>query len=144
MKITKSRLVELIKEEAGKMSKPERKSLFGLPPAPRSSNSQLDEGVFGKTVKDLLPDLQTMSDWIKYLVEEDKKIKRALDNINAKLDRILSGDEPTKETPTEKASEPTKDDADDNPNTETQYMETSPEARRKIADFEKEHGKLVE
>jgi len=137
MKITKSRLVELIKEEAGKMSKPERKSLFGLPPAPRSSNSQLDEGIFGKTVKDLLPDLQTMSDWIKYLVEEDKKTKRALDNINAKLDRILSGDEPTKDD-TEDGG-----DSGDSPTT-TQFMPTDPEARRKIADFEKEHGKLVE
>ena len=101
MKITKARLIDLIKEEAGKMTNPklEHKSLFGLPPAPRSSDLQLDEGVFGKTVKDLLPDLKLMSDWIKYLVEEDRKIKRTLDDINIKLDRILSGDETTQEIP---------------------------------------------
>ena len=102
MKITKSRLVELIKEEAGKMSKsdePEHKSLFGLPPAPRSSDLQLDEGVFGKTVKELLPDLKLLSDWVKYLIEQDKQTKRTLDNINIKLDRILSGDETTQEIP---------------------------------------------
>ena len=122
MNIKKSRLVELIKEEAGKMLNPKRKSLFGLPPAPRSSNSQLDEGIFGKTVKDLLPDLQTMSDWIKYLIEEDKKTKRTLDNINTKLDRILSGDEPTKKTPKEKAPEPREDDTDEaEPPDETEF-----------------------
>lgn len=107
MKITKARLIDLIKEEAGKMTNPklEHKSLFGLPPAPPSSDLQLDEGVFGKTVKDLLPDLKLISDWVKYLIEQDKQTKRTLDNINIKLDRILSDDETTQEIPADTPKE---------------------------------------
>tara|TARA_R110002110_G_scaffold58425_4_gene166027 strand:+ start:103 stop:528 length:426 start_codon:yes stop_codon:yes gene_type:complete len=133
MKITKARLVDLIKEEAGKMTVPE--------------GEVVEEGIFDFLTNDKFAlQGEKLNKAFGYLVAEDQRlktmiqdstrdIKRLFKHLEAKIDKLASPEEPKAEEEARQAEEEAEAD-DGGKVTTTMFAPTSPEARAKYPELE--------